>query len=67
MYDKITTLFNERRKRLSIKGGDKIVKPIRNYDSFDLDDNGNLTFTYKNEVIDFGNFNEGLKFTFKND
>ena len=67
MYDKITKIFNERRKRLSIKGGDKIVKPIRNYDSFDLDDNGNLTFTYKNEVIDFGNFNEGLKFTFKND
>ena len=36
MYDKITKLFNERRKRLGIKGGAKIEEPIRNYDSFDL-------------------------------
>ena len=50
VYDKITKLFNERRK----------VKPIRNYDSFDKDDNGNLTFASKNEVIGLGNINEGL-------
>ena len=29
IYDKITKLFNERRKRLGIKGGANIVEPIR--------------------------------------
>ena len=48
------------RKRLGIKGGASIKEPIRNYDNFDLDHNGNLTFTYKNKVINFGNINEGL-------
>ena len=60
IYYKITTLFNERRKRLGIKGGANIVEPIRDYDSFDIDDNGNLTFVCKNEVIGLGNINEGL-------
>ena len=60
IYDKITKLFNERRKRLGIKGGANIVNPIRDYDSFDIDDNGNLTFVRKNEVIGLGNINEGL-------
>ena len=58
--DKITKLFNEVRKRLGIKGGANIVEPIRNYDSFDKDDNGNLTFVRTNEVIGLGNVNEGL-------
>ena len=44
IYDEITKLFNERRKRLAIKGGANVVEPIRDYDSFDIDDNGNLTF-----------------------
>ena len=60
IYDKITMLFNERRKRLSIKGGANIVEPIRDYDSYDIDDNGNLTFVRKNEVIGLRNINEGL-------
>ena len=60
IYDKITRLFNERRKRLGIKGGVKLVEPIRNYDSFDLDDNVNLTILHKNEVINLGNINAGL-------
>ena len=34
IYDKITKLINERRKRLGIKGGANIVEPIRGYDSF---------------------------------
>ena len=54
IYDKITKLFNERRKRLGIKGGANIVEPIRDYDSFDIDDNGNLTFIPKNEIIGLG-------------
>ena len=35
------------------------MDPIRNYTDFDLDYNGNLTFTYKNKVINFGNINKG--------
>ena len=60
IYDKITMLINNRRKRLGIKGGAKIVEPIRNYDILDLDDNGNLTFKYGKEDIYIGNINEGL-------
>ena len=60
IYDKITTLVNERRKALGIKGGAKIVEPIRNYDCLNLDDNGNLTIVRKDEAIDLGNINEGL-------
>ena len=40
IYDKITKVFNQRRKRLGIKGGANIVEPIRDYDSIDIDDNG---------------------------
>ena len=54
----LTKLFNATRKRLGIKEGANIGEPIRNYDNFDLDDNGKLTFTYK--VINFGNISEGL-------
>ena len=60
IYDRMTKLFNDTRKRLGIKGGANIEKPVRNYDCFDLDDNGNFTFTYENKVIDFGNIKEGL-------
>ena len=60
IYDKITKLFNEWRKRLGIKGSANKVEPIRHYDSFDIDDNGNLTFVRKNEVIGLGGIDEGL-------
>ena len=45
-----------------MKGGAKMVEPIRNYDYFNLDDNGNLTFTFWDEydVKDFGHSNKGL-------
>ena len=33
IYDKIITLINKRKERLDIKGGAKIMEPIRNYDS----------------------------------
>ena len=36
----------ERRKRLGIKGGANIVEPIIDYNSFNLDDNDNLTVIY---------------------
>ena len=60
IYDKIAKLFNDMRKRLGIKAGVKTVEPIRNYDIFNLDDNGYLAFTYKN-VKDLGNINNDLE------
>ena len=61
IYDKMIKLFNDTREKFKIE--DKItVEP--NYKSFNLDDNGNLTFTFKdkckNKVIKFGNINECL-------
>ena len=52
IYDRITKLINDWRERLGIKGGAKIEEHIVNYDSFNLDDNGNLTFIHKNELIE---------------
>ena len=60
IYDRITKLINDRRKRLGIKGGAKIEEPIVNYDSFDPNDNDNLTFVRNNEVINLGNISECL-------
>ena len=61
IYDKLTTLFNNSRRRLVIHKGEPIAKPIRNYDNFKLADGGELTYVYKRTVIDLGNINEGLK------
>ena len=60
IYDKLTTLFNNSRKRFGIKGGEPI-EPIRNYDDFKLLDDGELTFVYKRTVIYLGNINEGIE------
>ena len=60
IYNRITKLINDRRKISGIKEGANIENPIVNNDSSDLDENGNLTFVRKNEVIDVGNINEGL-------
>ena len=60
IYDKISKLFNDRRKRLAIKGGNKIVEPIIDYDNFNPDDNGNLNIKYGKEDIYIGHINEGL-------
>ena len=61
IYDKLTTMFNNNRKRLGIKGGTPIEEPIRKYDNFKLADDGSLTFVYKRIVIDLGNINERIK------
>ena len=55
IYDKITKLYNDTRKTLGIKEGASLEEPIRIYQNFDLDNNGKLTFTNKNKVINFGN------------
>ena len=60
IYDKLTILFNNARKRLGKEKGEPIVKPIRNYDNFKLADDGELTYVSKRKVINLGNFNERL-------
>ena len=61
IYDKLTTMFNNNRKRLGIQKGKSIVDPIRKYDNFKLADDGSLMFVYKRTVIDLGNINERIK------
>ena len=60
IYGRITKLFNERRKKFRIKGGANIMEPIRDYGSFNMDENGNITFVRKNEVIGLGNIEDRL-------
>ena len=61
IYDKLTKLFNDRRKRLGIKGGTPIVDPIRDYSKFKLKTDGTLSYKYKKTVIYLGNIDKGLK------
>ena len=61
IYDKLTISFNDTRKRLGIQKGIPIAEPIRKYDNFDLEDNGELSYISKRTVIDLGNINARLK------
>ena len=61
IYDKLTKLFNDRRKRLGIKGGIPIADPIRDYYKFKLKNDGTLSYKYKKTVINLGNIDKGLK------
>ena len=61
IYDKLTKLFNDRRKRLGIKGGTPIADPIRDYSKFKLKTDGTLSYKYKRTVIYLGNIDKGLK------
>ena len=61
IYDKLTKLFNDRRKRLGIKGGKPINEPIRDYSKFKLKTDGTLSYKYKKTVIILGNIDKGLK------
>ena len=61
IYDKSTKLFNDRRKRLGIKGGKPINEPIRDYSKFKLKTDGTLSYKYKKKVIILGNIDKGLK------
>ena len=61
IYDKLTKLFNDRRKRLGIKGGEPIIDPIRDYSKFKLKTDGTLSYKYKRTVIYLGNIDNGLK------
>ena len=61
IYDRLTILFNNDRKRFGIQRGEPIIDPIREYRNFKLTKNGKLSYKYKRMVIDLGNINEGLK------
>ena len=61
IYDKLTKLFNDRRKRLGIKGGMPIADPIRDYSKFKLKADGTISYKYKKTVIYLGNIDKGLK------
>ena len=61
IYDKLTKLFNDRRKGLGIKGGTPIADPIRDYSKFKLKNDGTLSYKYKTTVIYLGNIDKGLK------
>ena len=61
IYDKLTKLFNDRRKRLGIKGGTPIAEPIRDYSKFKLRNDGTISYKYKTTVIYLGNIDKGLK------
>ena len=61
IYDKLTILFNNDRKRFGIQGGKPITEPVRDYRNFKLTKNGKLSYKYKRTVIDFGNINDRLK------
>ena len=61
IYDKLTILFNNDRKRFGIEGGKPIIDPVREYDYFKLTNNGKLSYKYKRTVIDFGDINDRLK------
>ena len=61
IYDKLTKLFNDRRKRLGIKGGTPIADPIRDYSKFKLKADGTISYKYKKTVIYLGNIDKGLK------
>ena len=61
IYDKLTILFNNDRKRFGIQGGKPIIDPVREYRNFKLTKNGKLSYKYKRTVIDFGNINDRLK------
>ena len=61
IYDRLTILFNNDRKRFGIQGGKPIIDPMREYQNFKLTKNGKLSYIYKRTVIDFGNINNRLK------
>ena len=61
IYDKLTILLNNARKRFDIQKGAPILEPLRNYDNFKLADDGEISYVYKRTVIDLGNINERLK------
>ena len=61
IYDRLTIFLNNNRKRFNIKKGEPIIDPMREYQNFELSDDGEITYKYKRTVINLGNIDEGLK------
>ena len=61
VYDKLTIMFNNDRKRFGVRKGEPILEPIIKYDNFKLADDREITFVDKRMVIDLGNINGRLK------
>ena len=61
IYDKLTILLNNTRKRFGIQEAAPILEPLRNYNNFKLADDGEISYVYKRTVIDLGNINEKPK------
>ena len=60
IYDRLTILINNTRKRLGIRNV-KPIDPIINYDNFKLANDGSLSYVGKRTVINLGNINERMK------
>ena len=60
-YDRLTIFLNNDRKKFNIKKGEPIIGPMREYQNFELSDDGEITYKYKRMVIDLGNIDGGLK------
>ena len=64
IYDRLTIYFNNDRKRFGIKKDEPIIDPEnieREYQNFELSDDGEITYKYKRTVIYLSNIDEGLK------
>ena len=61
IYDKLTIYFKDTRKRLGIQKGKPMAELIRNYALFDLEDDGEISFIFKNAIFNLGNINSKLK------
>ena len=61
IYDKLTIYFNDTRKRSGIRKGKPIAEPIRDYNSFALEDDGEISFISDGAIVDLGNINGKLK------
>ena len=57
MYDKLTILLNDTRKKFGTQK-DRPIDPLRKYDNFKLSDDGELTYVYKRTAIDLGNMRD---------
>ena len=50
IYDKLTILLNNTRKKFDIQKG-RSIDPIRNYSNFKIEDDGTLSCVYRRTVI----------------
>ena len=50
MYNKLTILLNDTRKKFGMQKG-RPIDPLRRYDNFKLSDNGELTYVYTREQL----------------